>query len=333
MTEQYPYRASLQAAAAQREMARTHPLSFRKADLIQGGLDNWERSYKLTRNQDEALRLLLTWHADRSLPGGVNGADYFCLPNIQISTLGAALWCDCGFPQVVMGHKQCATLLSSHIAADVIAELRAPWPAFLIEVPRGLVFALDDLRASTVSVTAVLVTTQRFETVRWSYIAFTESSITLWRHGLEAKHLRVADETPTYDTTPYSEAITDIDCRAQELLGRLIAGVCLSMSDPTKYVDKGASSKPKAKGNQRESSEPKTRTYVLETTTTIDCREAVSGYARGGGGGVPKVQIMVAGHWRHQAYGPGSKLRKLIHIDPHWRNSADLPILVKPHRL
>jgi hypothetical protein len=172
-----------------------------------------------------------------------------------------------------------------------------------------------------------------YEPFRWSYIAFTESSITLWRHGIATSELHTAEIAGTYDTTPYSEAVTAVDDRAQCLLGRLIAGVCLSMSDPTRVIDKGSKTKPGTKGNKRESAEPKTRTYELRTTTTIDCREAVTDYARGGGGGAPKVQIMVAGHWRHQAHGPGSKLRKLIHIEPYWKNSADLPILVKPHRL
>jgi len=322
----------LRAAALQREMSRTSPKAMSKQELMAYGRLNWSNSYKHTEDHDEAWQRLVRAHNQLPDIGGVTGADYVSMPNVQIAVSGSALWCHCGFPQVIMGHKQCASLLASRVAAEVLNQVRAPWPAFFIEIPHGLIFATHESGELEQIVSVLVQNHNRFDPPKWAYIAFTEGSLTLWRHGVTATQLCAADLESSYDTAPYSEDFTTIDARAQELLGRLIIGVCLSMSDPTRFKDKGAGS-PSAPGNKRGSDQPKTRTYVLGTTTTVDCRAAVADYARGNRGGIPKVQVMVAGYWKYQPYGPRSTLRKLIHVSPAWRGPDTAPILTKPHRL
>lgn len=46
------------------------------------------------------------------------------------------------------------------------------------------------------------------------------------------------------------------------------------------------------------------------------------------------VRLLVRGHWKNQAHGPGMTLRKLIHVEPYWRGPemaelVDRPYLVK----
>ena len=325
----------LRAADAQRQIAHeSKQPAMTKSDLLVYGQHNWSVSYAHTEDHNGAWQRLVRSYDQRpTVMDGVTGADYVSLPNVQIAVVGSALWCHCGFPQVIMGHKQCASLLSSHIAIDVLDLVRAPWPALFIEIPHGLIFATNDAAELAQIVSVLVLNHGQFDPPRWSYIAFTESSITLWRHGVTTRLLCDATLESSYDTEPYSEHFTSVDARAQALLGRLILGVCLSMSDPTRFKEPGTNNTPAMPGNKRASPLPKTRTYVLKTTTAVDCRAAVTDYARGGASSVPKVQVMVAGHWRHQPHGPGSKLRKLIHISPYWKNNADLPILVKPHRL
>ena len=46
------------------------------------------------------------------------------------------------------------------------------------------------------------------------------------------------------------------------------------------------------------------------------------------------MRLLVRGHWKNQAHGPGMTLRKLIHVEPYWRGPemaelVDRPYLVK----
>jgi len=34
----------------------------------------------------------------------------------------------------------------------------------------------------------------------------------------------------------------------------------------------------------------------------------------------PTLVVLVSGHWKHQPCGPQHSLRKLIFIEPYWRN-------------
>ncbi len=42
-------------------------------------------------------------------------------------------------------------------------------------------------------------------------------------------------------------------------------------------------------------------------------------------------RILVAGHWKQQAHGPGYSLRKAIHVEPYYRGPDMAELVNKPH--
>jgi len=321
------------ASKLQKELAIWHKNTTSKQELMKIGSRVWKVTYAHTRSHDEAFKLLLNDYS-RSYVRGVRADSYALLPNIQLSLLGSALWSDCGFPQVIMGHKQAASIMATRISSDIIEAVRPPWPAFYIEVPRGLLF-INGEDNSILDITGILVLCYSFdsEPIKWAYTAYTGQSITMWQHGVSTKQLCSVDLASSYDVRAFSEETTDLDHRTCEMISRLIIGVCLSMSDPSKYEDKNVKSNKKERGKNKRDGEPRTRNYVIKNTTTVDCRKEISSYVLKGTSGVPTVQVMVAGHWKMQPYGPNKSLRKAIHIEPYWRGPDDGPILVKPHKI
>src|SRR5262249_31996760 len=131
---------------------------------------------------------------------------------------------------------------------------------------------------------------------------------------------------------PAFHPLDDRDRRAVVLLGRLVLGVLAELSSPEQVEaierhrvflgTRGASSPRGA---------PKAWTFVLKRSVTVDCRDAVSDYLSRRKATTPTVQVLVRGHWKRQAHGPGGALRKLIHVEPYWRGPEDAPIAVRPH--
>lgn len=332
---------AIQASA--REEARANPDQRLSKDLLfKLGQMMWPFSYGKSDDDREAAHALLT-HANTAVarrdPYWTLIAAELLLPQNQLAYSGAALWCHQGFPQIVMGHKYAAALMATKLSRDVAEQVRPPWRTFYIEVPHGLLFTEDAFKGSLSTITGLLVSSVFHApsgTNRWAYMALSETQATLWQHGASADHLLGADAedaTPgIWAGTPFTEKLETIDRRAYAMIGRLILNVCLAMSDPNNVkAPRDPKSKKKGNHNERESSEPRIRTYQLGATPSVDCREAVASYLRTGKtGGALNVQVMVAGHWRNQPHGPQNSLRRVQWIEPYWKGPDDAPILVAP---
>jgi hypothetical protein len=108
----------------------------------------------------------------------------------QCTALGCARWCNNGFPQVTMGHKYCSYLMASTMSPEAADYVKAPWNAFIIEVPNDILFLTDGDTNQEHMVRRILVlqlTTRLRGEERWGYVAFTESTLTLWRYGGRAQ--------------------------------------------------------------------------------------------------------------------------------------------------
>lgn len=324
---------------ASREHAAANPaMKITKDHLFNLGKLIWPFSYRLADDDSGAAKALL----ERANTGVASRHAYWTLlaselllPQNQLAYSGSALWCHQGFPQIVMGHKYAAALMATKLSHDVAEQIRPPWRSFFIEVPHGLLFVDDNLLGRPATVTGLLVSSMYHHPSgknRWAYFAITETQATLWQHGAATEHMLGDLVEGVWEGTGLTEPLETLDKRCSTMIGRLILNVCLAMSDPANVKAPKDPKPAKKKGahNERESSEPRLRTYQLGTTPNIDCREAVANYMRTGKtGGALNVQVMVAGHWRNVPHGPKSELRRVQWIEPYWKGPDDAPILVK----
>ncbi|MGO8992144.1 MAG: hypothetical protein ACLQVI_02370 [Polyangiaceae bacterium] len=118
------------------------------------------------------------------------------------------------------------------------------------------------------------------------------------------------------------------DARVLEQIARLAIGVELELRDRTNV----RAPRPR-KGSEpgRTAAEPATQTFVLTRNVVVDCREEIVRHLRGELPTAPAVQVLVRGHWRNQAHGPGFSKRTWKHISPFWRGPEDALIAVRRH--
>jgi hypothetical protein len=298
-----------------------------------------EESAEHIRILDEESRLINT-ELDklRAVREATSFSALLVSPEGQIAALGYARWADAGFPQVQMGHKFCATLLLSGMGEDVIELVQPPWKAFFIEVPDGLLFIRDMEHDVDLQIRRILVTRvqNKHKGETWAYVAFSETTLTLWRFGMHTAELLPATsegETSWYDVGDHYQELVDQDDRVVTLIGRLIVNTCLAMSDPTAVKPIGPGHKRYESARRRGEREPVVRTFVVGKPVKLDFRQTVQQVVRHGVRKLPTVQFLVRGHFRSQAHGPKMSLRKVIFIEPFWKSKEDAPILVRAHEL
>lgn len=247
-------------------------------------------------------------------------------------------WAHAALPQITMGHKYAAALMCTVVPDDVLEEIRAPWEAFLIQVPNGLVHFIDR-RNRLVSVRAVLVTREP-DDGRWSYVALCEPSgdgisDTIYYQNLNTPRglLNPGSSATARDIGDlFARGMKDIDTRSAMLLGRLVLNTCLAMSDPTNVTPPKSPKSSKARAKRLRAELPMVRTYKLGKPIKIDCRAEVQAYSRGERK-PPSVQVLVRGHWKRQPCGPGRTERRVIWIEPYPRGPEDAPINLRAHNL
>jgi hypothetical protein len=253
----------------------------------------------------------------------------------QLTSIGLARWCDNGFPQITMGHKFCAALMATTMSEEAANVVRAPWNAFIIEVPGDLLF-LHDVDGTAVSVKRLLVVRHNNRHAGdngWGYVAFTDTTLTIWRYGMTPAMLSKPEIEGGY-LSPHSLELTDRDNRLACVIGRLIVNTCLAMSDPRSIKKVGPGHKVyEDRLSRRMDPEPVTRTFQVGAPIKLDCRAAVHDFVEGHASRVQSVQVLVCGHYRTQHHGPKNSLTKVIWILPFWRGPEDAPILVRPHEL
>lgn len=265
-------------------------------------------------------------------------------PEGEVFCCGAVRWAGAGYPEIQIGHKYAASLMVTNVSMEVLKEVHIPFPAFLLELPSGLLHIDDETEPSGLrELKSILVTRlyNRLVGESWAYIALTESTISFWRFGYSTEDI-VKGEYVTHFAgdpahNPLAIQITDRDERVAACIGRLILNVCLAMSDPANVADKGmhrVGSTHNKTIHPRLEKLPTTRVFRVGKPVVHDFREAVGAYIRGD---APKrslnVQTLVAGYWRMQPYGPGNSKRRPQRIEAFWRGPEDAPIVQRAHVL
>lgn len=327
-------------ATHMKKLARQEGSNLTREQLITLGSQYWDFSYRHTDDDYDAFSRAVDTAAHMTTSTGQPMSLVLASPGDQISVMNAALWYHQGLNQIVLGHKMAAALLATKVNKDAVKDIQPPWRAFYISLPDKMFFIKGN-DGKDVPVYGVIVARMKYplsESNRspWQYVAITNTSLTLWRHGFTTEML-VDDRgfEGLENDNPFSEEISDLDERANSMLGHLIVNVCLAMNDPSNIK-----SQPKeewrgwsAAKSSRKNKLPSCRTYILSREGILDCREAVTEYLRTGKQrkGLT-VQTLVSGHFRNQAHGPQHSLRKVIWVEPFWRGPEDAPILSRSLR-
>lgn len=234
----------------------------------------------------------------------------------------SAAWHDNGFPAVDLGHKHAASLMATNTRAESIREARAPWGAFLVRIPHGLVS--HDIK----------------QRVRFADGTEREDGV-ITRHALYALvyvngyvTAHIADEQGVFDVVKV-ETVAELGETSKHdptgnLVARLVLGVCMEM---TTSVYKGGSLRPQPVKRDSRTGEPRTWTFRLSRDVKVDCRAAVRDYCAGVTHSAPSVQCLVRGHWRQQPCGKGGADRRNIFVEPYWRGPEDADIALRKHRV
>lgn len=229
-------------------------------------------------------------------------------------------WARVGYPVVELGHKVAASLMFTHGSGVV----EAPWPAFSLKIPDGLV----SLRYKGVDGTVTRVLCMR-PTDRWNkwLIRMDFRKTTGPDAGAEKSfYLSPTALDDTFDLRSDSGDSWPELNRACEMVCRLAAGACMLATAKQDIVEREWRPKVKAERRRTPGVEPPIGTrFIVAKNVELDLREQVHEYILGKArkGGKLTVQFVVRGHRRWQACGPKHSERKLIWINPFWKGPEE----------
>jgi hypothetical protein len=268
------------------------------------------------------------------------------------------LWALNAFPRVQMSHSFAAMLLATTISPKELPHVEAPWPAFLIEVPDGLL-PLRGKDGAVSHITRIHVVNHLLPTElpeRWWGFWMSGVSIEVVKAGtladavipstakaLEGRTLLKMPDRPRVDVRdmPLEEVDEFWDGydlgqedRVSVLIGRLVTGVCTLMTERANYTERLVRMEPNlAKHAKRAGKQPETRIYTVGRPVKLDFRLVLKQYIEGTrlSKSPLTVQRLVAGHHKWQPHGPGNTQRKWIFIHPYWQGPETASIVVRPH--
>lgn len=256
------------------------------------------------------------------------------------SLLWSAKWASSGFPIIRITDKLAASLMATGMNEADSATIRPPWNAFAIEPPQWLEFVGFQGPERVTHVEVLCTTTVKTEydpsaPFSWFLLArgnghtllhTVRGANTLLRENTGDDARRGDQRLADYSAFPLD--VSGQDDRVLRLVKRLLVGVCLELSDPGALM-LARRGKSHGRCHRATGAPPEPRVYELSRPVLLDVRDAVRGYASGARGKAPSVQVLVRGHWKHQAHGPAGALRKLIHVEPYWRGPDLSPVLAK----
>lgn len=227
-------------------------------------------------------------------------------------------WRESSYARLEVSHKLAASLCLTDVPDEV--EVRAPWQAWSLVVPDGLLNiarvwmrGLEPIVALKRDGTALLLGDARI----------AEEEL------LEFVQARDEDFQQRHEDDFYPR-LEKLDERVLAMLDSLVKGCCLALRSPEAFEKKRSLSRKKRRCVAPDFDQAR---YMLSAPVKIDLREHVRTLLRNGHGVGPKVQFLVRGHWRNQACGPKQSLRKTIWIEPFWKGPEETRILLRGHRV
>lgn len=334
------FNENIRSELLQRSGGDVASLVMSKEDFMRMGASLWEHTYAVFPDNDSMAfdNLIRVWSA--------SGQNELLLaagaPDMQLMLGWVARWADQAFPQVILGQKTAAALMGTSASEEIVENLHAPWKAFLINIPAGLLTIYDEAIKRQVNATLLAVQeTSRPEIgTTWNWrLSSSESTVQLWQFGISTKELIQADLLGFSDKDfeeLFADSVDDQDKRVMRLIGRLIVGICLTFPGNNKPIGAGHKKGVPSRGFVKHGDEFVcfSRAYELRTPITIDCRESIKDYVSHGTrrGTSPTVRTLVRGTYRRPPRGIEKGLPKTVWVQPHWRGPKDAPIVVRAHK-
>jgi hypothetical protein len=294
--------------------------------LLTMGHAIWSTVYRYSSDDDAALEYIRDLPKDPGVPKEVLQR---LTTDHVVLWLFVGRWVDQGAPRVLLDDQLAASLMATDVGLDSIPYIKPPWRAFMIELPPGL------LVLGSRSFQRILVRYATYEGVpQWFYSVkeLNENEDSEADTGLSTK---ATTEGLILGDWGDTGEIEDQLVRVNYLVGRLILSLCLALSDPGTTLREQKRSKGRGNRFRTPHSVPDTRNFIVGRPITVDCRPAIREYVEGRNkrAGSISVQVLVRGHWKHQAHGVGRALRKLIHIEPYWKGPEGAKILLRPTKV
>lgn len=313
--------------------------SVTKDGLMRCGQSWWEHTYKGGSTDVEASHRYVEFAEAQGEPFNTIVT---CAPDCLIY-LGAARWADQGFPTLTMGERLAAALCGTEVPEEMYDEIKAPWGAFVIEIPSGLFTVFDPEHQLRTRATRILVHhVEDSQGEQWWWMLFSEKDQHFWREGTVRQVLHPVEfrekETEKYRLhggEAFAEHVNK-DQRLYHIVSRLVFNSILTLTDPDRIRPVGSSHKRyAARGERPTGSTPEQRVFIIGKPIDLDCRQQLRDYLEGHSRRSFKVttQFLVRGYWRQQPYGPKNALRRRQWILPHWKGPEDGVIPVRDHDL
>lgn len=244
---------------------------------------------------------------------------------IATQAICAGAWAASGYPTLEITHRLAATLMATRTDRVIEENIVAPFVGVAIRLPDNLLF-LEDERGQLSSCTVLSFASYEHEGVpSFSYTMMAHATTQVF--GTNMPHAGfVSNEN--FDLKHGEVEAEEVDERSSEMARKLIVGLCLYLSDPSKLGEPKTANKKKAERQRAPGQLPQVSTYVIGKEIQLDSQViiGVREYVKHGHK-APSVQYIVRGHWKMQPYGPGRAERKLKQIFPYWRGPVDAPIL------
>lgn len=247
-----------------------------------------------------------------------------------------AHWVDSCCPIIMVGHKAAAAMICTSVPETF--ELRAPWPAIVIEVPDRLIEIVDPTTDRPFWIRYCLVRRVLFRgEARWSMIATGDG--TLQQAGCRMVPTRVflanSERLEYADDRELNALEHRLDTqtkRAITCLTRLAANMLIVATEPRFMHGDQPSMRQLGKPRAAVRGNPDHRRFVVHAPSDLDLREHVRHYCRTGRR-LPSVASHVPGHWRRVACGPNHSERRIQWIGPHFRCADADRVVTKTRRV
>ncbi len=243
-------------------------------------------------------------------------------------------WFASGAPRVRLSSAQAAALMLTDLPPDFVdSELRPPWPAFVVELPDGLLPTKSGGWERRALVHRMH--TAEEDCLWWITVEDDTTALSVGRRSLF--DLQREDELYGKDSDGKNITIlgvrlhTDREVFARfAAVAKLVAGILYKMQEtppaPIRVAGGGAV-------RRKPGGPPQTTDIVMGFPVNVDFSNLVREHILGHVKRLAKVQWLVRGHWRNQACGEARSVRRRIWIQPFWKGPLDAPILVRAHVL
>ena len=297
-----------------------------KRGLVEYGLTYWPHTYAHTDNDVEAAHQLDQWVDTRPEEERFFLSQVLKMPDQTIAITGASRWQDQGRPVIRLGHRRAAAFMATS-SSGILDYVKAPFQAFYVEMPTGLLPLLDhdDTYKDTQGILVQCAYFEHFTIngvpqppgLRWNWMAMTGDKLIQWQ--LNRTLHEMLSEDDQNDWQGIGIPLKQYDARVSLLVGRLICGICLSMSDTEEaklWQVKTETLRPKG-AKKAPRGAPTFRVLIDKNLIDFDARPAVAEYLRGQRNSAGIVQV--GRYYRAQHYGPGNMQTKIIRVEAHKR--------------